>query len=57
MHGVLILFFLSAATTAALIAQSKRHSWPLWFVLGGLFPLFAILVILVVPSRKEVTRS
>lgn len=57
MSVAVVAFVLSAALTAALIAHSKRQSWPLWFILGSLFPLLAILVILVIPARKEVPRS
>lgn len=54
MNAAIIVFLLSAALTAGFIAQSKRQSFALWFVLGAVFPFLAILGIMIAPARKEV---
>jgi hypothetical protein len=52
-HVAVVVFLLSAALTAAFIAHSKRHSAALWFVLGGVFPLLAIIAVMLLPARAQ----
>lgn len=48
----LLLLWFGCGIVAAIIAQSKSLGGCLWFVLGILFGVFALIIVIVLPSKK-----
>jgi hypothetical protein len=48
-----ILFWLGCAIVSAIIASSKGRSAFGWFLIGALFGIFALLLVVVLPSLKR----
>jgi len=51
----LIILWIVCAFVAAAIASAKGRSAFGWFILGLLFSVFAVLVVLVLPSKNRPT--
>lgn len=53
----IILFWFASAVVCAIIASSKGRSGFGWFILGALFSIFALLLVIVLPSQKDTPRD
>lgn len=49
----LIIFWFAIAVLTAAAASSKGRSTFGWFILGGIFSLFALALVLILPSLKR----
>ena len=50
---LLIIVWLAFGFATMKIAQSKGHDKTLWFILGVLFGIFSLIVIALLPAKKQ----
>lgn len=50
----LFVFWLGIAVVTGMAASSRGRSGFGWFILGGLFSILALILVLVLPSRKAI---
>lgn len=53
----IIFFWFACAVVCAIVASSKGRSGFVWFVLGAMFSIFALLLVIVLPSQKDTPRD
>ena len=52
-HLIMILVWIAFGYTTMKIAQSKGHDKTLWFILGVLFGIFSLIIIALLPAKKQ----
>lgn len=53
----IVFYWFACAVVCAIVASSKGRSGFGWFVLGALFSIFALLLVIVLPSQKDTGRD
>ena len=48
-----LLVWLFMGIVCSIIAQNKNRNVVAWFILGGLFSLFAVIIIALLPKLEE----
>lgn len=49
----IILIWFACAVVCGIVASSKGRSSFIWFVLGALFSVFALILVIVLPSQRD----